>query len=73
MLSLSLYIYLIIQIVVRRHTPVPLSDKYHSILLVSYITAAADIVDFSEYHNNSEAVHSLKGVTIIWGITIIFD
>lgn len=59
-------IYLIAKIVSRRYTPISISDKSHSILLIGYITAAADIVDFADYNNDGKIINSLSVVDFIW-------
>ena len=51
----------------RRHTPIIIKNEIHSILLIDYLTAAADIVDFAEYANN-EIITFNYGINIIWGI-----
>ena len=51
----------------RRHTPIVIKNELHSILLIDYLTAAADIVDFAEY-SNSELIGETVGIDLIWGI-----
>jgi len=47
-----------------------MANEMHSILLVDYLTAAADIVDFAEYSNYGVIAESI-GVHLIWGKLII--
>jgi len=40
---------LVTVITVRRHSPIKAFNETHLVLLVFYLSAAADIVDFAEY------------------------
>jgi hypothetical protein len=50
----------------RRWTPILISQKSHLLLLVGYLSAAADIVDFAEYSNKEDTTNTI-GVDTIWG------
>ena len=52
-------------IFVRRHSPIQIQNETHSLLLISYLTAAADIVDFADYSNH-EIISQHVGIEIIW-------
>jgi len=56
---------------VRRHSPIEIENETHSLLLIDYLTAAADIVDFADYSNNETITHKL-GINLIWGIYFLF-
>ena len=47
-------------IFVRRHSPMEVQNETHSILLINYLTAAADIVDFADYSNYEIITHSTQ-------------
>ena len=66
-ISLFLCIYLTAVIFSRRWTPILISKRSHLLLLVGYLSAAADIVDFAEYSNKEEITHIIS-VDIIWSI-----
>ena len=53
-------------IFVRRHSPIEIQNETHSLLLIDYLTAAADIVDFADY-SNKEKVTKIVGINLIWG------
>lgn len=55
-----------IMIFSRRHTPLLIKNELHSELLIDYLTASADIVDFADYSNNELIVESF-GINLIWG------
>jgi hypothetical protein len=67
--SISVFIcfFLMVIIFARRHTPLLIKNELHSLLLIDYLTAAADIVDFAEYSNN-ELITESVGIDLIWGI-----
>ena len=65
-ISLFLCVYLTAVIFARRWTPILISRKSHLLLLVGYLSAAADIVDFAEY-SNKEEITNIIGVDTIWG------
>ena len=44
--------------------------RRHSLLLISYLTAAADIVDFADYSQN-EVVSEGVGIEIIWILVML--
>ena len=52
-------------IFVRRHSPMEVQNETHSILLINYLTAAADIVDFADY-SNYEIITNQVGIKFIW-------
>ncbi len=52
-------------IFVRRHSPIEILNETHSLLLIDYLTAAADIVDFAEYSNKDKVTKSV-GINLIW-------
>jgi hypothetical protein len=58
-------------IFVRRHSPIEIENETHSLLLIDYLTAAADIVDFADYNNNETITHKV-GINLIWGIYFLF-
>ena len=53
-------------IFVRRHSPIEIENETHSLLLIDYLTAAADIVDFTDYSYNVKVAHN-NGIHLIWG------
>jgi hypothetical protein len=55
-----------IMIFSRRHTPLLIKNELHSELLIDYLTASANIVDFADYSNNELIVESF-GINLIWG------
>ena len=55
-----------VMIFARRHTPLLIKNELHSLLLIDYLTAAADIVDFAEYSTN-ELITESVGIDLIWG------
>ena len=70
--SLFLCIYLTAVTFSRRWTPILMIQKSHLILLVGYLSAAADIVDFADY-SNKEEITKLLGVNTIWGLKAYFE
>lgn len=69
-LSVFLCAFLMTIIFVRRHSPIKVSNETHSLLLISYLTAAADIVDFADYSQN-EVVSEGVGIEIIWILVML--
>lgn len=61
-----------VMIFVRRHSPIKAQNETHSLLLIAYLSAAADIIDFAEY-SNSEIVSHKVGINLIWGGYIYFN
>ena len=53
-------------IFVRRHSPIEIENGTHSLLLIDYLTAAADIVDFTDYSHNESVSHH-NGIHLVWG------
>ena len=65
-ISLFTCVYLTAIIIARRYTPISIGVRCHLTLLVGYLTAAADIVDFAE-HSKNEAITNAYGVDLIRG------
>lgn len=64
-------IYITTIILARRYTPIEISIKSHMTLLVGYLTAAADIVDFAENSSN-ETITEKFGVDFTWGFNLFY-
>ena len=64
-LAIILCSYLMTIIFVRRHSPMEVKNETHSLLLINYLTAAADIVDFADY-SNYEIIIREVGISFIW-------
>lgn len=67
-LGVILCTFLITVITVRRHSPIKAFNETHSVLLVFYLSAAADIVDFAEYSKYEILIKGHGGVNLIWSL-----
>lgn len=65
-LNVFLCMFLIAIITVRRHSPIQANNETHSFLLICYLSAAADIIDFADYNKHDIIIHVI-GNHLIWG------
>ena len=64
--SIFSYTFFAAIIISRRFTSISISPRMHFILLVRYVAAAIDIVDFAGY-SKDQKITGAYGIDVIWG------